>query len=372
MARKKKGFPRLAVGIVEVIGLGLAVFLMLISMGVIYKEELPCPRGGIFACHSVLRGKYSHMGPVPIAHMGVLYFVVQIALTYFLGRIRSVAVLKGLMTLGGLAFVGYLRSIEILWLRAMCPWCLAVALTVLVEGVLLYPLYAPPLVKVGWFGRIAQVLLFFFAMIGITCLGGQFIRLPKTLPSKPQNPTPLPTVKPTTKPESKTSPKPDATYTPTPRKSPRPRAEKTPAPKPVVTPANGSAENSPELLPYPDTTEGLVFRDRHWRLAATDEALTQIVDAEAPVLLLVYDPYCPVCEQLITKVLSEERMDLVPVAKVAIDQAELTGDLSPEVKFVPTLMVVGPANQVLFKHEGMIELDDLIGKIEQAITGNLQ
>ena len=357
MARKKRGFPRLAIGIIEVIGLGIAVFLMLISMGVIYAGEIPCPRGRIFACHSVLRGKFSHMGPFPIAHMGVLYFVVQLALTWALGRFRAIPVLKVLMTVGGVAFVGYLRSIEILWMRAMCPWCLVVALMVVIESVLIYPMAMPPLPKVGWFGRTVLVLLFFFAVVGITCAGGQFIRIPKTLPPKPVTPTRKPAVE-----------TPRATATPKPRANGRTNgAQKTPKPTPVPEPDPTPMAEDADLLPYPDTPEGLVFRDRQWRLVANTEALHRIIDAEAPVLLLVYDPYCPVCEQVITKVLSDERMDLLPITKVAIDQRELIGDISTEVANVPTLLLLGPGGQIVFKHEGLIGLDDLMTRVERGI-----
>jgi uncharacterized membrane protein len=360
LARRKKGIPRLPVGFVELVGLGIAIFLMLISMGVLYAGEIPCPRGRLFACHSVLRGKFSHLGPFPIAHMGVLYFVVQLGLTWLMGsRMRGIGFLKAMMTLGGLGFIGYLRSIEILWLRAMCPWCLAVALAVIVEAVLLYSIFAPPLPKLGWFGRVVIVFLFFFASVGITCAAGAFIRIPKTLPPRPAStPAALPTPRPASTPQVQNGARP--TQTSAPRRTPEPTrapVRATPTPQPEDT----------GLLEYPDSPEGLVFRDRQWKLVADTEALMRTIDAEAPVLMLAYDPYCPVCEQVITESLADARMDLLPVTKVAIDQRELVGELSPHVVNVPTLLVVGPGGQVLFKHEGLISADDIIARVEQVL-----
>lgn len=357
MARRRSQTGRTGLTIIELIGLGISVFLLLISLNLIYTERLPCPRGRIFACHSVLRGHYSHIGPIPIAGMGVLYFVVQLVFTFAMRKRSSlIAILKGLSVFLGVAFIAWLRVIEIVWLKALCPWCLGVALMVIIEAIMLYDVLAPPLPRLkGYAGRTAMVIVAFFSFIGMGAALVTFAFPPKMLePLK--NP-----------PVAKTIPKPTPKPKPV-RETQGPAVVRaTPTPEPEPEPAQGD-DTSLAGAPYPDTEEGRIFRDRGWVLAPGMETVNDAASAHPPVLLLAYDPECPVCEWLITKQLSQEQLDQLPITRVAIDQRDMYGRLSEYVKNVPTLLLLTGPENVVFRQEGEITADDITTSVEHAIA----
>jgi uncharacterized membrane protein len=349
VARKRARTGRLGLTVVELIGLGLSVFLLLISFSIIYKENLPCPRGGIFACHSVLRGRYAYMGPFPVAAMGVFYFVMQLALTFAMGkRTGLVAVLKALSVFVGVGFIAWLRVIEIVWLQAMCPWCLAVGLAVIVQGIMLYDILAPPLPKLkSVAGRTVMVIFGLFSFIGIGAAVATFAIPRRTLP-------PLATTS-----VAKPPPRPSPGATPV-----QGRTNGKATPKPTVVQKQATPEpeepTAMQAAPYPDTPEGRVLRDRGWSLAPGMEYVNEAATHHAPVLLLAYDPECPECEHLITKELSKQQLDNLPVTRVAIDQRDMWGTLSSYVLNVPTLLLLLGPEIVVYRYEGRISAEDII------------
>lgn len=100
----------------------------------------PTVCSGIGNCELVQTSEYSAIAGVPVALMGLLYFVALAAIA--LGRllraplaVEWAAPAAFSLALGGTAFVAYLTSIELFVLHAICIWCVSVAaLTVLSLG----------------------------------------------------------------------------------------------------------------------------------------------------------------------------------------------------------------------------------------------
>lgn len=88
---------------------------------------------GIGNCELVQTSKYSVIAGVPVALMGLLYFVAVAALA----AVRLVASQRAAewatlaafsLSLSGTAFVAYLTGVELFVLHAICIWCVSVAL----------------------------------------------------------------------------------------------------------------------------------------------------------------------------------------------------------------------------------------------------
>lgn len=92
----------------------------------------PTVCGGIGECELVQTSEYSDIAGVPVAFLGLLYFVAMSLLA--LARIRRIpgmvewgqpAALS--MALAATAFVSYLTYVELFVLEAICVWCVSLA-----------------------------------------------------------------------------------------------------------------------------------------------------------------------------------------------------------------------------------------------------
>lgn len=97
-----------------------------------HYADKPTQCAGIGSCEYVQTSKYSEILGLPVALMGLLFFVgliTLVALRLVLGERQGswAQPLAFSMTLGGLAFVSYLTSIELFVIDAICPWCVATA-----------------------------------------------------------------------------------------------------------------------------------------------------------------------------------------------------------------------------------------------------
>lgn len=87
---------------------------------------------GVGSCELVQTSEYSVIAGVPVALMGLLYFVAVALLAIARLLKLSWALDWGTpavftMAIGGTAFVGYLTAVELFVLEAICPWCVSVA-----------------------------------------------------------------------------------------------------------------------------------------------------------------------------------------------------------------------------------------------------
>jgi uncharacterized membrane protein len=88
--------------------------------------------GGFGSCEFVQTSSYSKMAGVPVALMGLLFFIALESLVLF-RLIRGpdeapwAQPVAFSMALGGLAFVSYLTYVELFVIDAICVWCVATA-----------------------------------------------------------------------------------------------------------------------------------------------------------------------------------------------------------------------------------------------------
>ncbi len=362
MARRNIKWSRWLTLLIELSGFGISVYLVLISFKIIYPETVPCPRGKLFHCASVLRGEWSKIGPVPISVLGALYFLVQSFLTVAAERSRNwVAPVKVWFCIMGLLFVAWLRAVEIVWLRGICPWCWAVALATFAQAFLLYPLASPPLPRLEWpkrLGYLAAALL--VLVIAATVLAFMIYEREQQLARRELGKE-SPAVR-------------EAKSTPTSTKTPpaaRPTSTPVASPTARTTPTNGRSgppANHGEVEEGVPVTNDVKILVRHgWSVVASGDAVRRYIREEAPVLLLVFDPWCEECQAFIRGGLESDEIRKQPVKLVAIEQGSLDGKLSSEVAHVPTLMLIDRAGNILFKHEGRMSTKELISAIETAL-----
>jgi len=363
--------------IIELIGVCLAFYLFAISSGLIHKQ-LPCSRSKYVACENIVKGQFSHIGPISIAAMGVVYFVIQIMLTAGL-RDRTAQTIKIMAVLAGVIFVAWLRSLELIYIKKLCPWCWGIALITLIHAGITYYLASPPMPRLKPLALAGTIFGGFIVIIGLVSvmeLGLGFghmlqgsedsgsdlatgsgsavekgdssptlskakINLPAAIATPAATPKPKPKETPAPAPERQAPPTPSAAAgaTPTPSPSPTPAAKATPT----------ALDPEPDL---PVTEETKILKKRGWRHAASGESVVKAVKLRPPVLMLAYDPQCGDCYALITKVLDNDAMNPLPVTRIAIQESMLSGQIDKMIKEMPTLILFGPDGTRLMDHVG--------------------
>jgi uncharacterized membrane protein len=110
---------RVAVAVLALAGVAIAGYLTWARYA---HESVACPIGG-GGCETVQQSSYSELVGVPVALLGLLLYVVVLALVAWdaLPARQAVAVLA----LAGTAFALYLVVIQLAVIDAVCSWCLA-------------------------------------------------------------------------------------------------------------------------------------------------------------------------------------------------------------------------------------------------------
>lgn len=136
---------RRGVGSLVLAVLGLALSTYLTVEHYTAGTTLACPESATINCAKVTTSAWSHVGPVPVAVLGLAYFVVMTALCLpWAWRIP----LLELPRIAG-AVVGVLTAIYLVWVElfrvdAICRWCTAVhVVTLLLLGAVLWARSAP-------------------------------------------------------------------------------------------------------------------------------------------------------------------------------------------------------------------------------------
>jgi len=108
----------LAIGLLALAGMGVASVLTWLY----YQPTSPfCT--GVGGCHVVATSPYAHLGPVPVALMGVLGYGAMALLALSRQPWAMAALLA--LSLGALIYSCYLTYLEVAVIHALCPWCLA-------------------------------------------------------------------------------------------------------------------------------------------------------------------------------------------------------------------------------------------------------
>lgn len=128
--------------LLSIIGAGVAAYLTYTHFD---ENALVCAIGD---CGTVQKSKYSAIGPIPIALLGVGMYVTLALLA--LGRLRirlplsysQATMASWAIALAGGAYAIYLTYLEIWVIKAICQWCVASAiatwLILIVETILLW------------------------------------------------------------------------------------------------------------------------------------------------------------------------------------------------------------------------------------------
>ena len=109
-------------------GLGVSIYL---TYAHFEKVVLSCPTNGVFNCELVTHSKESYFLGVPVAVLGLLNFVVVVALCSpwaWRRPERVVAYLRGAVAVVNIAMVLWLLAAELLIIGKFCLWCTSVHL----------------------------------------------------------------------------------------------------------------------------------------------------------------------------------------------------------------------------------------------------
>lgn len=110
------------------VGVGIAAYLTYVH----YTHTAPiCTSGG---CEKVQRSKYAELAGVPVALLGLITYVVLIAISLVRGVEAAFAGV--LVAFVGVAFSGYLLWAQLGPIGAICQWCLGNDLTIAVVATL--------------------------------------------------------------------------------------------------------------------------------------------------------------------------------------------------------------------------------------------
>jgi len=112
--------------VLSIAGLGVSTYLTITHF---LPGALVCSGSGLVNCARVTTSRQSYFLGVPVAIWGLAFYVAMtVANLPVLWRMqdRRVHILRLLMAIGGMGFVLYLVSAELLIIKNICLWCTAV------------------------------------------------------------------------------------------------------------------------------------------------------------------------------------------------------------------------------------------------------
>lgn len=125
--------------------LGLAVSIYLTVEHYTSSSLLACPESAAINCQKVTTSSWSHVGPIPVAVLGVVFFAVMTVLCLpRLWRMPQLAPLRLAGAVVGVLVALYLVWVELFRVDAICLWCTAAHLCSLaLLGTVLWGANAP-------------------------------------------------------------------------------------------------------------------------------------------------------------------------------------------------------------------------------------
>jgi uncharacterized membrane protein len=122
---------RLLVAGLSVLGLAISLYLTVVHFA---QGQVPllCSTGAVINCEQVTSSPESMVGPVPVAALGAVWFLVMLGISLSSSDtpFRRAAVARLAWASGGLLVVFYLIYAELFLIGAMCLWCTVVHLLV--------------------------------------------------------------------------------------------------------------------------------------------------------------------------------------------------------------------------------------------------
>lgn len=135
MGNSRPWISRLQV-IFTIAGIGIAAYLTYVKL---FAIEPYC--AGVGNCEAVQSSPYAELLGVPVAIWGLLTYIALLALWFVkhsdwrdLGHLAGMAFF--LVTMVGVIFSAYLTYLELFVIHAICPWCVASAVVMVVLFIL--------------------------------------------------------------------------------------------------------------------------------------------------------------------------------------------------------------------------------------------
>jgi uncharacterized membrane protein len=108
---------RLTLLLVSAAGIGVAAYLTYVH----YRPAaLICTGSG--GCETVQESRYAVLAGIPIAVLGLAYWIVALGLTVWNSELART--LTAALALAGLAFAAYLVILQLFVIDAICVWCM--------------------------------------------------------------------------------------------------------------------------------------------------------------------------------------------------------------------------------------------------------
>ena len=125
MARER-GLPRGIVSfLITLVGLGISIYLTVEHYDA--KLTLACPESATINCAKVTTSRWSHIGAVPVALLGLIFFVgMALLCSPPAWRLRALDRVRILGAAVGIVSAVYLIYIELFRVNAICLWCTGV------------------------------------------------------------------------------------------------------------------------------------------------------------------------------------------------------------------------------------------------------
>ncbi len=129
--------PRVLSACFSAAGLGISIYLSVVHLT---GERVPllCSATGPINCQQVTTSPESYVGPVPVAFLGVVWFLIALALSLARWREgdRSILRLHLAWSSLGTVFALYLIYAELYLIGAICLWCTVVHVLVFAQFIL--------------------------------------------------------------------------------------------------------------------------------------------------------------------------------------------------------------------------------------------
>jgi uncharacterized membrane protein len=120
-----------ASSVVALIGLAVSVYLTVEHFTA--STTLACPEGATINCAKVTSSQWSQILGIPVAVLGLGYFVIMVALVSPVAwRRRGLDPVRVVGVTAGVIMVLYLVWVELFRVNALCLWCTAVHVCTLV------------------------------------------------------------------------------------------------------------------------------------------------------------------------------------------------------------------------------------------------
>ena len=108
---------RIAVGVLALAGAAIAAYLTYAKYA---DATIACSTGG---CETVQSSEYAEILGLPVPVLGLIGYLGILATTFVAGE--TARLVGEALALGGLAFSIYLLVVQIVAIGALCQWCLA-------------------------------------------------------------------------------------------------------------------------------------------------------------------------------------------------------------------------------------------------------